>query len=360
MRRFVCALSAPNQETPGITAFRGSKIDFRLPFLDRHNRFLRSHPLLGWLACRCYHWGSIRTVSSEVARMRYHRLLLTAVLALICVAAPTAAGGEPFLKFWDDLHVFSHESTRAPYEERIETERHDFTQSTDTVGQGVVQIEAGYSYFYKDKDEEIENSHTTPETMVRIGLSDDIEFRLRFTYDWRFIDVEEDLSGSQDLLWSFKLRVTDQDGWIPESAVELRATAPTGGSDWSLDRVAGGFDFIYGWELTEGCELYGSTGCSTGGLGDFSLLPEDPAGDQFVVWSQSVALGIELTEQVTFYSEWFGQFSHALEDNFTMQVYNVGFDYYLTQNLVLDVRAGVGLSEDADDFFTGVGGGYRF
>ena len=84
--------------------------------------------------------------------MRYHRLLLTAVLALICVAAPTAAGGEPFLKFWDDLHVFSHESTRAPYEERIETERHDFAQSTDTVGQGVVQIEAGYSYFYKDKD----------------------------------------------------------------------------------------------------------------------------------------------------------------------------------------------------------------
>jgi hypothetical protein len=292
--------------------------------------------------------------------MRYHRFLYAAVLAIGSLAAPTVADGEPLIKFWDDLHVFSYESTRDPYEERIETERHDFTQSTDTVGQGVVQIESGYSYFYKDKDEEIEHSHTTPETLVRVGLSDDIEFRVRFTYDWRFIDVEEDLSGSQDLIWSFKLRTTDQQGWIPESAVELRATAPTGGSDWSLEEVAGGIDTIYGWELTEGCELYGSTGCSVNGLGDFSLLPEDPAGDQFVVWSQSVALAIELTDQVTFYNEWFGFLSHALENNVTVSIYNLGVDYYLTENLVLDVRVGVGLSEDSDDFFTGVGGGYRF
>jgi hypothetical protein len=38
----------------------------------------------------------------------------------------------------------------------------------------------------------------------------------------------------------------------------------------------------------------------------------------------------------------------------------VGIDYYVTSNFVLDVRAGVGLSDDADDFFSGVGGGYRF
>lgn len=304
--------------------------------------------------------------SSKVARMRYHRLCFTMSLVFSAlalhglVAAPSAEGSEPFLKFADDLRIFSHEADRDPFEERIETERHDFTQSTKTVGQHVIQIESGYSYFYKDKDQEIESSHTTPETLIRIGLSDDIEFRLRFTYDWRFIEVEEDLSGSQDLIWSFKFRVTDQDAWIPESALELRMTAPTGGSDWSLDGVAGGFDYIYGWELLEGWELYGSTGCATNGLGDFSSLPEDPAGDEFVVWSQSVALGIELTEQMTFYSEWFGLFSHALEDNFTITVYNVGVDYYLTDNLVVDLRAGVGLSEDADDFFTGVGGGYRF
>jgi len=293
--------------------------------------------------------------------MRCARLLFAVAVALVGLTTePAAAGDEPFIKFWDDLHIFSYESHRNPYAERIETERHDFTQSTDTVGQGVVQVESGYSYFYKDEDDEIEGSHTTPETLIRVGLSDDIEFRVRFTYDWRFVDVGEDRSGSQDLIWSFKLRTTDQDGCIPESALELRMTAPTGGAEWTLNRVVGGFDYIYGWELTERCELYGSTGCSVNGLGDFSVLPDDADGDQFVMWSQSIALGVELTEQVTFYSEWFGLFSHALEDEFTIHIYNVGVDYYVTQNLVLDVRAGVGLTDDADDFFTGVGGGYRF
>ncbi len=75
---------------------------------------------------------------------------------------------EPFLKFLDDLRCFPHGTCqRDPYEERIETERHDFTQSTKTVGRGVLQLEAGYSYFYKDKDAEIEHSHTTPEGLLR-------------------------------------------------------------------------------------------------------------------------------------------------------------------------------------------------
>ena len=75
--------------------------------------------------------------------MRYDRFLFAVVVFIAGLAAPTAADGEPFIKFWDDLHVFSYESTRDPYEERIETERQDCTKSTDTVGQGVVQTEAG-------------------------------------------------------------------------------------------------------------------------------------------------------------------------------------------------------------------------
>jgi len=271
------------------------------------------------------------------------------------------ASDEPFLKFLDDFRSFPQGTrSRDPYEERIETERHDFTQSTKTVGYGVAQIEAGYSYFYKDEDSEIENSHTTPEMLLRIGLSDDIEFRLKWTYAWRFEEAGNNLDAAQDLQWSVKLGMTRQSGWIPESALEIRVSVPTGGSAWTLDRVEAGFDYIYSWELTERWSLYGSTGFLPSGLADFSLLPEEPASDRFVVWTQSAAMGMELTERVTFYSEWFGLFSHALEDDFSISVFNVGVDYYLTDNLVVDLRAGVGLTPDTDDFFTGVGGGYRY
>lgn len=300
---------------------------------------------------------------------RTFKCLLGLCLGVLTAGTSSAESGPhcdgacegPFLRFLDDFSKFGRPSLqRDPWEERIETERHDFTQSTKTVGRGVFQLESGYSYFYKDEDNEIEQTHVTPEMLLRYGISEDIEFRLRFNYGWIFIDEADDLQGSQDLIWSFKLGMTEERGRIPESALELRFTAPTGGDDFSTDRVDHGIDYIYGWELSEAWELYGSTGYGTGGLDDFGLLPENPAEDWFVVWNQSVALATELSERVTVYNEFFGLFSHALEDEFSILVYNIGADYYVNDNFVLDVRFGKGLTPDADDFFTGVGGGFRF
>ena len=76
--------------------------------------------------------------------------------------------------------------------------------------------------------------------------------------------------------------------------------------------------------------------------------------------SQSTVIGFELSESNTMYVEWYGIWSDGLGDEFGISVFNVGVDHYVTNNLVLDWRAGVGLSDDSDDFFTGVGGGYRF
>ena len=268
---------------------------------------------------------------------------------------------EPLLKFLDDLYCFPFGTCRRdPYEERIETERHDFTQSTKTVGRGVLQFEGGYSYFYKDTDEEIEHSHTTPEALLRLGLSDDIEVRAKWTYGWRFITEDENLDSAQDLIWSLKLGMTEECGWIPESALEFRSSVPTGGAEWSLGRVEAGFDYIFSWELAEGWELYGSFGYLGTALGDFSLLPEEPAGENFDVWSYSVALGIELSRSSTLYLEWFGLASRALEDDFSLSFFNAGIDFYLSDNLILDLRAGKGLTDDSDDFFGGIGGGVRF
>jgi hypothetical protein len=268
---------------------------------------------------------------------------------------------EPRIKFLDDLiGGLRAPSNEDPYEERIETERHDFTQSTKTVGRGVSQLEAGYTYFYKDEDNEVEQTHATPEMLLRFGLTDDIEFRIRWNYAWRFRDEADNTDSAQDLNWSFKLGVTDQACWRPESALQIRGTAPTGGAAWTTGRVEFGMDYIYAWQLRNGVTVYGSSGFGTNGLGDFSLLPEEPASDRFIVWSQSMALGADVTERSTLYLEWFGLFSHALEDDFSLSVFNLGVDYYVTHNFVIDWRLGVGLTPDTDDVFSGVGGGYRF
>jgi hypothetical protein len=282
-----------------------------------------------------------------------------AALVLALLACSPAFASLPLPEFCDDLGGCPE--CKNPYVERIETERHDFTQSATTVGRGVTQIEAGYTFFYDDEDGERETAHTFPESMLRLGLSEDIEFRLRWDYAWVFAE-EEDESGAEDLRWSFKLQITEQrDGcWLPTSALEINSTLPTGGEDWTTGRVGIGLDYIYQWEVAEGTTIAGSTGFSTDGFGDFGLLPEDPQADESLAMSQSAVAGFELTESSTIYVEWFGIFSHGMEDEIVVNVFNVGADYYVTNNFVLDARAGVGLSGDADDFFSGVGGGYRY
>ena len=129
---------------------------------------------------------------------RSMRWIAGILLAWIAAVAAPNASARPWLEFCDDL--WGCPEGKNPYAERIETERHDFTQSATTVGRGVVQIEAGYTFFYEDEDGKRETAHTGPETMFRFGLSEDIEFRLRWDYAW--VDGEiEDESGAEDLRW---------------------------------------------------------------------------------------------------------------------------------------------------------------
>jgi hypothetical protein len=293
------------------------------------------------------------------ARVRLYRFL--AILLLGCLVASTTNVYGQLFEFCDDFTKPASQQ-RDPWEERIETERHDFTQSAVTVGRHVAQIEGGYTYFYKDTEEETESSHTAPEMLLRVGLSEDIELRLRWTYVWQFIDEEPDLIGSEDLRYGLKLQMTRQSccGYVPTSALELRGSAPTGGEAFTTGRVEFSLDYVYQWELSEGVTFAGSTGFSTYGFGDFGIIPDEPSEDRYLSMSQSAVLGLELTESNMMYAEWFGIFSDGLEDEFVVSVFNIGIDHYVTNNFVLDVRAGLGLTDDSDDFFTGVGGGYRF
>jgi hypothetical protein len=282
-----------------------------------------------------------------------------AFIGSIAVSA-TDLYGEPF-EFCDDFTKPLH-CQRDAWEERIETERHDFTQSAVTVGRGVVQVESGYTYFYKDADEEIESAHTFPEMLLRVGLSEDIEFRVRWDYAWQFIDESPDDIGAEDLRFSIKFQLTRQHcgSRVPTSALELRGSAPTGGEAFTTEQVEFSLDYIYEWDLAEGVTIAGSTGFGTNGFGDFGLIPEEPTEDRFNAMSQSAVIGFELTESNTMYAEWYGIFSDGLENEFVISVFNIGIDHYVTDNFVVDWRAGVGLSDDSDDFFTGVGSGYRF
>ena len=63
----------------------------------------------------------------------------------------------------------------------------------------------------------------------------------------------------------------------------------------------------------------------------------------------------ELTEKLHVFNEWFAFFRCGSDDDRPQHYYNAGLAYLVTPNLQLDWRAGVGLSDAADGFFTGCG-----
>lgn len=292
--------------------------------------------------------------------------VLTVVSVLTGLANASVASAQPFGHAEDHwlrrCCIFGGESDRDPYEEPIETDRHDFTKTTKTVGRGVAQIEGGYLYFYKDTGEDVEQTHVTPELVLRYGLTDDIEFQVRWNYAWRFPEEEDSLDGAEDLRLAFKVALWDQDDWLPETTVIARMTAPTGGSAWTTEAVEAGGQVIYAWELCEGWELAGTTGGFTDGAGDVGFQDAELGqDDSFVIWAQSIALGIPVAPDISkAYLEWFGFWSYGLEDELTSQYLNIGVDVLLTDNVVVDFRVGTGLTDASEDFFAGVGGGVRF
>lgn len=168
---------------------------------------------------------------------------LAAGLLIGCLLSSCAVGsaGELFEEsgFENALRAPPSADFSERFSEPIETDRHDFTQSSRTIGRGVSQLEYGYLYFYKDKDEEIDQTHVTPELMLRYGITDDVEFQIRWNYAWRFPDGEDtdDLDSAEDMRMGLKIDLWEQERWIPETALEVRTTAPTGGNAWTTNRV---------------------------------------------------------------------------------------------------------------------------
>lgn len=250
----------------------------------------------------------------------------------------------------------------APLDEPLVTDRPDFTESTVTVPYGRAQIEAGYTYTYDSGDGVRFQDHTYPETLLRIGLVEDVELRLswlgwshsqetfRFRNDaGRRIKTTERDDGGNDVSVGFKFHLWDQDGLVPDTGVIVEASMPTGAAGLTSGDVDPAVKLLWAYDLTDDLALAGNVNVAT---------PTADAG-RFFQSSASVSLGYGITDRLGTYVEYFGFYPN---DRNTADAHfaNGGFTYLITDNFQLDIRAGVGLNDEADDFFTGVGFAFRF
>lgn len=240
--------------------------------------------------------------------------------------------------------------------EPLVTDRPDFTEASSTVGLGVAQLEGGYTYSYDSSDTGRFSGHSYPEALLRVGiLAEWLEARVAWNHASEDASVfgagRVASSGAEDLYLGAKWALTGQAGMLPEMAIITQMTVPTGSENYTAGETLPGLCWLYGWDVNDWI--------STGGTTQINRAIDSGTSRPFAEFAQSWTIGYSLTERVGAYTEWFAICPDGADTDHNQNYANGGFTFLVNNNLQLDIRAGVGLNEAADDLFTGAGFAWR-
>lgn len=284
--------------------------------------------------------------------------LLTALAALATTPLTRAAEPAPAstLWSWPEPWIVSHHDTAGENGiSPLVTDRPGFTEATETVGAGRLQLESGYTYNY-DGSQGRRDDHSFPELLLRLGLLEDwLEFRIAWNYASTRIGESTGTAstrGAQDLYLGAKVALTEQSGWLPAVTLMPHMTVPSGSDDYSADRILPGINLLYSWEWTDSLSLGGSTVAKRG---------TDETGE-FIDMAQSVCISYGLTAAVGMYAEYFVLVPHGSDapDIGVEHYLDAGFTFLLTPDLQFDFWGGTGLNDRAVDLSLGTGIAIRF
>lgn len=247
-------------------------------------------------------------------------------------------------------------------QEPLITDRPDFTESTEAIPAGHVQIEAGYTFTLDREGTDRTRDHTAPELLFRIGLVENWELRIGWDgYSWtenqfevesrdeKRITQELWTQGANDMSLGFKCKLVEQDGWIPHFGVLGAITLPSGSAGLSSGDVDPELILLWAYDLTDSLAVAGNVG--------FAVPTQD--GSRFFQTSASISIAMAMTERLGAYAEYYGFYPNARGAD-CAHTFNAGLTYLVSNNFQIDARVGAGLNEEASDFLAGVGFAWRF
>jgi hypothetical protein len=236
----------------------------------------------------------------------------------------------------------------AAEDDRIDPDRPHFPEAATTVGLGRAVLESGYTFSQKAGEQ---LSHSYPEALIRVGaFADWFELRVgqNLSEQRTLGGLTQTSGGFQDLYLGAKIALTKQNGLIPEAALIPQMTVPTGSSDQTAHRVLAGLNADFAWDIVKdrfGIEL---------------LVANNQIRDELGGIQYQVATGLtgvfQATKQLELFAEWDAYYVRGGLASTLPQHYAVGgLVYFITPNLEVDARAGVGLNHRSNDLLAGVG-----
>jgi hypothetical protein len=236
---------------------------------------------------------------------------------------------------------------------RIDTDRPHLPEASTTVGLGRAVLEAGYTY---NTSGGFFPLHSFPEAVLRLGVLADW-FELRIGQNVASLTTADEVGvrsttiGAEDLQLGVKLALTEQQKCLPESALVLQMTVPTGSKGFTANRVLPGIHYDCGWEVIKDLLAIETVVFADGSV--------DDRGHTFTLLGHGVTAAYDLTKSLQAFGE-LDSFYATGESAAPQHFFVAGLVYYLTRNSEIDIRAGAGLNKHADGYLIGSGFSVRY
>ncbi len=281
--------------------------------------------------------------------------------------------------FWYSLrpNLFNEQVTDEwDFYNLINTDRPDFTDAVFSAGKGVALVETGYTFRSLDDGTQHITNRTLPETLLRWGITDEFEVRMK----WMGYSITEQHQyspsvamqsfGGTDLILGIKYEVVQQNGWLPMITIVSDNTVPTGTNGVSANQVQPSIEVLAGWGIRRWLYLKAETGAawlrntssSFVARGPLPYGPFDVATTRYnqTLMHNSISLLYQASKRVGGFVEWFSFQSTGAPDNSAIHYADTGLYIYATTSVQLDIRFGKRISNRIDEVFAGGGLSVRY
>lgn len=237
----------------------------------------------------------------------------------------------------------------------ITTDRPDVVESSLTVGRGRFQIETSVAR-ERDKDAGAKTTVVTTPTLLRLGVTDNLELRLetdgyvraKFTDGGAGIDARE--NGYADLSPGLKWHALDGEGARPSIGILLHADIDSGSRPFRGEGVRPSLRAAMEWELPNDFS--------------FGVMPgvvyDKTDGRRHASGILAVVLGKEWTPRFRSFVEVAGERIASSRNGGSTVTYNTGVAYLLTHNVQIDSALSWAANHNTPDFAWTVGLSVRF
>jgi hypothetical protein len=237
------------------------------------------------------------------------------------------------------------------------TDRPDQTESAVVVPEGDFQGEFGAAFARDEARGEAVEVLGGPGTLLRYGVAERFELRLAWAgvleLETKGAGRRERQSGAADPELGFKLSLLSPergDGW--RLALLVHASVPVGDDELGSPRADPSLRLLGAHDLREGIGLGWNVGYETGSF--------ESGGTRHTLgrFVYTGSVGYELAPRWGAFVELFGDLPGSDPDP-AAHSFDAGVTFLLTDLLQLDVAAGLGLNDAAEDWFVGAGVSFR-